>query len=233
MRGLVRPVALGPRPLPDPVPLGNREGPKTESRYAPQGEGGGALSLACTQIETTAYQSDSRHKTRARAVVPMTAGDRERAGCRRPIDPSEVPYLELLGAAVRALRGDAGLAQARLAELAQVSASTVGKIEAGTRRTRRSTLGRITAALVGGHPDLGEADELADELAALAGPALAPESEYADRVARRRKRRWRRRRNQEASRSRETERDPKQQAQLEVRGIFAELRALYPEEYVA
>ena len=167
-------------------------------------------------------QPQSPPKTHAPAVVRMTAGDRERAGCRRPIDPSEVPYLESFGAALRELRGNVGLTQARLAELAQASASTIGKIEAGTRRTRRSTLGRIATALVGLHPDLGDADELADDLAVLAGPVLAPESEYADRISRRRERRWRKRQRQR-----------RQSEESEGLALLADLRNQYSEEYAA
>jgi hypothetical protein len=63
--------------------------------------------------------------------------------------------------------------------------STIQRIEAGARRTRRSTLDRIAEAL--GDP------QLAGVLAELAGPALAPESPYAERIARRRVRRHRRR----------------------------------------
>ena len=53
-------------------------------------------------------------------------------------------------------------------------------------RTRRSTSLRIAAALVVENPALGSATRLADDLAATAGPALAEESQYAERVARRR-----------------------------------------------
>jgi transcriptional regulator with XRE-family HTH domain len=75
--------------------------------------------------------------------------------------------------------------QGELAKAAQLSTSTIQRIEAGTRRTRRSTLHRIAEAL--GDP------KLASVLADLAGPALAPESPYAERIARRRERRHRRR----------------------------------------
>ena len=65
-------------------------------------------------------------------------------------------------------------------------------IERAIRRTRRSTLNRIAAALVELQPDLGHADDLASHLASLAGTGLAPESRYAARVEKRRKARWKR-----------------------------------------
>lgn len=123
---------------------------------------------------------------------------RERLDTRRPIKAAEIPHLEALGARLRELRrGRAGLSQERLAERAELSAGTIGRIEAGTRRTRFSTLERIAAALTDADPSLGESESLAVSLAGLAGPALAPESEYAERVERRRKRRWRKRRNRQ------------------------------------
>ncbi len=64
-------------------------------------------------------------------------------------------------------------------------------IENGGRRTRRSTLGRVAAALTDANPSLGDEKPLADALAELAGPALAPESPHAERIARRRQRRKR------------------------------------------
>jgi transcriptional regulator with XRE-family HTH domain len=120
--------------------------------------------------------------------------DAERRGCRRPIESDEVPYLVALGCRVRELRGRAELTQAKLADLAGLSVSTVGRIEAGARRTRRSTLGRIVAAVARADPSLGEPEPLVDSLAGLGGPALAPESVFADRIARRRERRARKRR---------------------------------------
>lgn len=119
--------------------------------------------------------------------------DTTRAACRRPILAGEIPSLEALGRRLRELRRRTGLSQAALARAAQLNGATISRVEAGTRRTRRSTLERIASALVAELPDLGDADRLTDDLAALAGPALAPESAYADRVARRRKRRHRKR----------------------------------------
>ncbi len=92
------------------------------------------------------------------------------------------------------------MSQATLAERAELARTTVERIEVGTRRTRRSTLERIARAL--GSPDACE------ELAALAGPALAPESSHPDRIERRRSRRTRReeRRREAAELAREWER---------------------------
>lgn len=114
--------------------------------------------------------------------------DAARAAARRPIGPAEVPHLEALGRRLSELRRAAGLSRAALARAAELSSPTVGRLEAGTRRTRASTLARLAGALAG--PD--EAPALVAELAALAGPALAPESDFAERVDRRRARRARR-----------------------------------------
>ena len=117
----------------------------------------------------------------------------ERARCRRPITPEEVPGLEALGAELRRLRRTAArVARPRLAVHAQVSIRQIEQIERAIRRTRRSTLNRIAAALVELQPDLGHADDLAAHLASLAGTGLAPESRYAARVEKRRKARWKR-----------------------------------------
>ncbi len=102
---------------------------------------------------------------------------------RRPIEAHEVVYLHACGARLAELRRDAGLSQRKLATAAELAPSTVERVEAGTRRTRRSTLDRIAGAL--------NRPEAAAELADLAGPALAPESPYAERIARRRERRKR------------------------------------------
>jgi transcriptional regulator with XRE-family HTH domain len=109
------------------------------------------------------------------------AASRRASGSRRPIRPDEITHSEALGRRLRDARCARGLTQAKLAEANELSESTIQRIEAGSRRTRHSTLERITLAL--GDP------ALADELARLAGAALAPESPYAERIARRRERR--------------------------------------------
>jgi transcriptional regulator with XRE-family HTH domain len=109
--------------------------------------------------------------------------------CRRPIEPWETPNLRAAGQRLAALRREYGLTQTQLAQRAE-------RIEAGARRTRRSTLERIGEALAN--------PSVAAEIAKLAGPSLAPESEFAERVGRRRARRSRKRANaQEAARSAE------------------------------
>lgn len=115
--------------------------------------------------------------------------DHERAETRRPITEAEVADLERLGAQVRELRHEAGMTQQQLADAAQLSRSQVRRIEAGTRRTRRSTLERIAEAVADLIDD--DADDLTDRLESTAGAALAPESAYAERVADRRERRHR------------------------------------------
>lgn len=123
----------------------------------------------------------------------MTAAwiEAERARCRRPITPDEVPRLQALGDEIRRLRWRvAHVSRSKLALRAEVSIRQLEQIERAIRRTRRSTLGRIAGALVELRPDIGAADELVERLAALAGPALAPESDYRERVEKRRRSRW-------------------------------------------
>jgi transcriptional regulator with XRE-family HTH domain len=115
--------------------------------------------------------------------------------CRRPIEPAETPYLAALGIRLRDRRRRKGLTQAQLAAASELSLRHLERIETGSRRTRRSTLSRIATAL--GDPSLEK------ELAALAGPALAPESAFAERVARRRKRRARKRERSAQAETRE------------------------------
>lgn len=123
-----------------------------------------------------------------------------RARTRRPITDDEIPYLEALGAELRQLRTDVGLQRARLASLAGVQPETIRWIEFGVRRTRRPMLERLVAAtLTAGGDDLDAvvAAEVVDHLCALAGPALAPASQYQDRVDRRRARRVRKAANRD------------------------------------
>lgn len=120
------------------------------------------------------------------------AGKANRAGRRaksmRPIEAFEVPYLENLGELVRRERNRRNLTRRSVAEAAAMNTRTLEDIEDGTRRTRASTLGRIVGALVAVD---GSADDLHAAFVAAAGPALAPESRYPERVARRRDRRLR------------------------------------------
>jgi transcriptional regulator with XRE-family HTH domain len=88
----------------------------------------------------------------------------------------------LLGTTRRAIE----MTQRELAVAAGLSRTHVDRLEHGTRRTRRSTLTRIAAAFVVEVPKLGPVDRLVDDFVREAGPALAEESIYAERVGRRR-----------------------------------------------
>ena len=74
--------------------------------------------------------------------------ENERAACRRPLEPDELPRLEALGRRLRELRRWARLTQRELARAAELSERHVGRLEGGRRRTRRTTLERLCAALV-------------------------------------------------------------------------------------
>jgi transcriptional regulator with XRE-family HTH domain len=115
--------------------------------------------------------------------------ERVRRSSRRPIEVWEVPHLERLGQLLRQQRKAASLTQRELGNAAELSLGTISQIELGDRRTRHSTLRRIAAALVAAQPSLTDSNALAASLAEAAGPALAPESIYRDRVDRRRRRR--------------------------------------------
>lgn len=113
----------------------------------------------------------------------------EHLDSRRPIADDELPHLKALGARIAALRSAAGWSRPQLAERAQLSVHGLKKLERGVRRTRASTLRRLVEALA---PAVDcDIEDLQAELLALAGPALAPESKYAERVAARRERRHR------------------------------------------
>jgi len=116
---------------------------------------------------------------------------RARKTCRRPIDEWEVAHLERLAAGLRTARKAAGLTQCDLALGARISPKTVYRIEAAVRRTRLSTLRRIAEALVAEAPWMGDPGRVTADLATLAGLGLAPESQYRERVERRRARRER------------------------------------------
>ena len=115
-----------------------------------------------------------------------------RQSSRRPIEPWEVAHLERLAAGLRTARAAAGLSQCALAWRAGMNPSTIYRIEAAVRRTRLSTLQRIAEALVGAAPWMGDAERATADLATLAGLGLAPESQYRERIQRRRARRERR-----------------------------------------
>jgi len=121
---------------------------------------------------------------------PPTWQDRERASCRRPIQPREVHGLELLGANVRSLRESARLSRPQLSMRSGVSVRTIARIETGIRRTRVDTLTRL---ITGIFPD--GAGAVCARVVGDASGVLAPQSEFAARVARRRARRERKTRN--------------------------------------
>lgn len=116
-------------------------------------------------------------------------------GAIRPITEAERPFLLELGAELRRLRHDAGLSQAELAHLVGVTRHHVAHIEAGSVRTRRSTLTVVAGFLV----EPADVAALVDRLVALAGPALG--KELADPAKYERARRQR-----EARRAREDQR---------------------------
>lgn len=108
---------------------------------------------------------------------------------RRPLRVYERAHLERLGRLIANTRRAIGMTQASLALAAGLSRVQLARIETGTRRTRRSTLTRIAAALVVEVPKLGPVERLVEDFVEEAGPALAEESAYAERVSRRRSRR--------------------------------------------
>lgn len=111
-----------------------------------------------------------------------------------PPTAEEKPYLLALGRRVLAERQAAKLSRRVVALRMGYSPKTPQHIEQGSRRTRAATLEALARALVG--PQKGTA--LLEELVALAGPALAPESEYEPKTSRDRERRARRRIREEA-----------------------------------
>lgn len=133
-----------------------------------------------------------RRPSRARAVGPDSTSPPAEANergdhARRPIESWEAPLLEALGHRLRRARRDSGLTQAGVAVASSLSERSLRRLEAGQRRTRRSTLQRLADSMtVTSGPD---AVDLLDEFLEIVGPALAAESAFADRVARRRGRR--------------------------------------------
>lgn len=108
---------------------------------------------------------------------------------RKPLRANERVHCARLGLLLATTRRAIGLTQAQLALGAGLSRVQVARIESGVRRTRRSTLTRIAAVLVAEVPRLGPVDRLVADFVREAGPALAEESAYAERVTRRREQR--------------------------------------------
>lgn len=86
-----------------------------------------------------------------------------------------------LGALLKALRADRRMSAYMLARRSAVSRSTITRLEAGLRRPRRSLLANLAYGL---EPDCPKPYE--DALAAAAGPFLAEESKWSQRMHRRR-----------------------------------------------
>lgn len=120
--------------------------------------------------------------------------DRERASCRRPIEAWEVPALEAIGVILRTHREARGLSRPALATLSGCSKRSLDWLENGVRRARAEMLWRLLVCIT--------ADPAA-ELAHIVieyGEVLAPASDYADRIQRRRERRERKATNEATSR---------------------------------
>ena len=118
-----------------------------------------------------------------------------RAESRAPIPDDHVQYLERLGTELEQMRCSLGLTAASVADAAFLSKSHVRRLERACRRTRLSTLERIAAAFeLLADPDDGvRSDEVLRRLVEAAGPSLAPESPWRERIERRGRRRARRR----------------------------------------
>lgn len=99
--------------------------------------------------------------------------------------------LAALGQRLRELRTSAGLGLGRLAVLTGIKDATLQSVELARHRTRASSVRRVVAALVDADPALGTVEELMVELMAIAAGTLAAESEFVDRIERRRTRRVR------------------------------------------
>ena len=121
----------------------------------------------------------------------------ERLRSRRPIADGEVQLLKELGRAIGRARGSAGLSRRALAESALMHPTSIARIEYGTRRARASTLKRIARALAAECEDL-DADALVESWILLGGRAIAPESDYPDRIELRRQSRVSRKRSRES-----------------------------------
>lgn len=113
--------------------------------------------------------------------------DKARAKCRRPIEPWEVPYLVAVGKRLQEMIKQARYRQTDLALASKISRSQLYNYRTGRNRPRSSTLLRIVTALAERLD--ADASDLHHELVELAGPALAPETAYPDRVNGRREKR--------------------------------------------
>jgi len=109
----------------------------------------------------------------------------------RPVEPWERPYLQALGAELRRLRHRAGLSQRALERRAGYGVGLVCGIEAGSRRTRASTI-RALVEMLHQAGLAGNVDATVARLVELAGPCLAAESRHPrPRAPREAVQRWR------------------------------------------
>lgn len=87
------------------------------------------------------------------------------------------------------LRQQAGMTQLAVSGWAGLSERSLRRIEAGGRRTRRSTLARIADALTSESGSPADSASALRRLLVAAGPTVADESEFAWRVEARRNQR--------------------------------------------
>jgi hypothetical protein len=105
----------------------------------------------------------------------------------------ERPFAIALGDELKALHWESRLTWQQVAERSLLSQGHLQCLCAGRKRTRRSTLTRLVSVFVEEEPWLGPVDDTVDYLCEIAGPALAAETDYPQKMARtlaRRERRW-------------------------------------------
>lgn len=105
----------------------------------------------------------------------------------RAVGPECAECQKELGGRLREYRCRAGLTQVDLARAVVISDRHLRRIERGDRRTRRSTLRRF-ADVLGARLDCNP-QKIFEDLLVAAGPALAPETAFPERVDARRNRR--------------------------------------------
>ena len=128
--------------------------------------------------------AETERKRLARVAVHEAWIIKDRLDSRNPITDDELLFAEAMGAYLRSLRIESGLPTKTLAERSEIVTDTWRRLECATRHTRHSTLERIANVL--GEALGREPRTIYDEMVRLAGPCLAPESLYRDRVESRR-----------------------------------------------
>lgn len=119
--------------------------------------------------------------------------------CRRPIGEDERDGWQTFGGLLAGVRVKAGVSQRQLALVAGVGVRHMQRIEYGERRTRLSTLLRMTDFLARFLEHRGldveeHSDRIISALLEVSGVTLAPESEHQDRAEVQRRQRARARR---------------------------------------